>query len=258
VTDAAAIAAQLDAAVTERRALAAPFTDDDPALDVASAYDVQQRVVQHRLDRGARVVGAKLGLTSKAKQRQMQVSQPLYGRLTSDMVLDPLEPLALDDYIHVRAEPEVGFLIGDEIASPATVPAVLAATEAVFAAVELIDSRYDGFRFRLPDVVADNASAAGVVVGSVSRAPQDARDLRLLGTVLRRNGAVVATAAGAAALGHPAQAVAWLVDALAARGETLAPGSIVLSGALTDAIPVTAGDVITVEVEGLGCAEVRA
>jgi 2-oxo-3-hexenedioate decarboxylase len=251
------IAAALDDAALTRRPLEQPFTDGDASLDAETAYEVQRLVVGKRLERGARIIGAKLGLTSAAKQRQMQVDEPLYGWLTSDMVLD--SPLVdLDAFIHVRAEPEIAFLIGREIRSPATVAGVLAATDAVFAAIELIDSRYDGFRFRHPDVIADNASSAGLVVGSAARRPEEAGDLRLLGVVLRRNGAVVATAAGAAALGHPAASVAWMVDRLAERDETLEPGSIVLSGGLTDAVPLEPGSVVTAEIEGLGTVEVRA
>jgi 2-oxo-3-hexenedioate decarboxylase len=252
-----ATAAALDGAALERRALAEPFTDGDANLDADTAYDIQRLVVAKRLERGARIVGAKLGLTSKAKQRQMQVDEPLYGWLTSDMFLDST-CVDLGAFIHVRAEPEIAFLIGREIRAPATVPGVLAATDAVFAAIELIDSRYDGFRFRHPDVIADNASSAGVVVGSMARRAEELGDLRLLGIVLRRNGAVVATAAGAAALGHPALAVAWLVDRLAERDETLEPGSIILSGGLTDAVPLEPGSVVTAEIEGLGTVEVRA
>ncbi len=252
-----AIAAALDEAALVRRPLQQPFTDGDASLDVQTAYDVQRLVVGKRLERGARIVGAKLGLTSAAKQRQMQVDEPLYGWLTSDMVLgSPLVDLGA--FIHVRAEPEIGFLIGREIRTPATVAGVLAATDAVFAAIELIDSRFDGFRFRHPDVIADNASSAGLVVGSVTRRPEEAGDLRLLGVVLRRNGAVVATAAGAAALGHPAASVAWMVDRLAERDEGLESGSIVLSGGLTDAMPLEPGSVVTAEIEGLGTVEVRA
>ena len=226
-----AMATALDEAAVQRRALTHPLTDDDAGLDAATAYEIQRLVVAKRVERGARVVGAKLGLTSAAKQRQMEVSEPLYGWLTSDMVVDPSQPVDLDVFIHVRAEPEIAFLIGRELAAPATVASVLAATDAVFAAIELIDSRYEAFRFRHPDVIADNASSAGVVVG---------------------------TAAGAATLGHPARAVAWLVDRLAGRGEPLEPGSIVLSGGLTDAVPLEPGAVVTVEVEGLGTVEVRA
>jgi 2-oxo-3-hexenedioate decarboxylase len=252
-----AIAAALDAAALQRRPLEQPFTDADASLDADTAYEAQRLVVAKRLERGARIVGAKLGLTSAAKQRQMEVDQPLYGRLTSDMILES-DQVDLDAFIHVRAEPEIAFLIGREIPTPATVAGVLAATEAVFAAIELIDSRYDGFRFRLPDVIADNASSAGLVVGSVARRPDDVGDLRLLGVVLRRNGAVVATAAGAAALGHPAASVAWLIDRLAEHDETLEPGSIVLSGGLTDAVQLERGSVVTAEVEELGTVEVRA
>jgi 2-oxo-3-hexenedioate decarboxylase len=251
-----AIAAALDEAALARRPLPQPFTDD-VIMDADSAYEVQRLVVAKRLERGASIVGAKLGLTSAAKQRQMEVDQPLYGWLTSDMVLDSAH-VDLGAFIHVRAEPEIGFLIGREIRTPATVAGVLAATDAVFAAIELIDSRYDGFRFRLPDVIADNASSAGVVVGSVARRPPEVGDLRLLGVVLRKNGAVVSTAAGAAALGHPAASVAWMVDSLAERGEMLEPGAIVLWGGLTDAVPLESGSVVTAEIEELGTVEVRA
>jgi 2-oxo-3-hexenedioate decarboxylase len=253
-----AMAAALDGAALNREALSRPLTDGDAGLDATTAYEVQRSLVGKRLERGNRVVGVKLGLTSAAKQRQMQVGEPLYGWLTSDMVVDPAAPVDLDAFIHVRAEPEIAFLIGREIAAPATVTSVLAATDAVFAAIELIDSRYEGFRFRHPDVVADNASAAGFVVGSVARPAAEVGDLRLLGTVVRRNGVVVGTAAGAAALGHPASAVAWMVNRLAERGERLEPGSIVLSGALTDAFPLEPGTVVTVEIEALGTVEVRA
>jgi len=258
VTSPETFAALLDDAAVRRIALANALTDEDASLDAETAYEVQRLVVGKRVARGAHLVGAKLGLTSAAKQRQMQVSDPLYGRLTSDMVLDPSQPVDLDRFIHVRAEPEIGFVIGDVIAAPATIAGVLAATDSVFAAIELIDSRYDGFRFRLPDVIADNASSAGVLVGSVARRPSDVGDLRLLGVVVRRNGVVAGTAAGAAALGHPAQAVAWLVDRLASRGESLEPGSVVLSGGLTDALPLERGTVVSVEIEGLGTVEVRA
>ena len=252
-----AIAAALDEAALVRRPLKQPFTDGDASLDVQTAYDVQRLVVGKRLERGARIVGAKLGLTSAAKQRQMQVDEPLYGWLTSDMVLgSPLVDLGA--FIHVRAEPEIGFLIGREVRTPGDRRRRARGDDAVFAAIELIDSRFDGFRFRHPDVIADNASSAGLVVGSVTRRPEEAGDLRLLGVVLRRNGAVVATAAGAAALGHPAASVAWMVNRLAERDETLESGSIVLSGGLTDAVPLEPGSVVTAEIEGLGTVEVRA
>jgi 2-oxo-3-hexenedioate decarboxylase len=255
---AAEIAAQLDAAATGGLALAAPFTDEHPELDVEAAYGIQGLVVGARVERGARIVGAKLGLTSRAKQERMQVDEPLYGRLTSDMVLPTGTSVDLGAFIQPRAEPEIAFLLGAEIDAPATIASVLAATDLVFGALELIDSRYEAFRFRHPDVVADNASSAGVVVGSVAVPPERAGDLRLIGCVLRDGGEVVATAAGAAVLGHPAQSVAWLIDQLAARGERLPAGSIVLSGGLTDAVALRPGSLVSAEFDGLGTVELSA
>jgi 2-oxo-3-hexenedioate decarboxylase len=252
------IADRLDAAATERRALDVPFTDARPDLDTDTAYAVQQLLIRARLDRGARIVGAKLGLTSKAKQERMKVDQPLYGGLTSDMVLPAGERVDLSAFIHPRAEPEIAFLLGSEIAAPATITSVLAATQLIFGALEIIDSRYDNFRFRHPDVVADNASSAGVIAGSVALPPEQLGDLRLIGCVLRADGEIAATAAGAAVLGHPAESVAWLVNELDRRGQQLPAGSIVLSGALTDALPLRAGGSVSAEFDGLGMVEARA
>lgn len=256
MTDPAEIARELVTATVERRALSSPFTDRDPDIDLETAYLAQRLVVDARLAGGARIVGAKLGLTSRAKQERMNVAEPLYGWLTGDMMRPTGAKLDLDGFIHPRAEPEIAFLLRASPAAPASITTVLAATEAVFGALEIIDSRFEGFRFRLPDVVADNASSAGFVVGSVTRLVRDAGDLRLTGCVLRANGEVVATAAGAAVLGHPAESVAWLVNRLAARQQTLPAGAIVLSGALTDAVPLAARTVVTAEFDGLGCAEV--
>ncbi len=257
MADTAAMAEALLAAERDVRDLP-PFTDTEPDLDAGTAYAVQAMVIRAKLDAGQRVVGAKLGLTSRAKQQAMGVSDPLYGWLTDAMVAPTGEPLDLAPLIHPRAEPEVAFLLGREVATPATVTSVLAATDAVFAALEILDSRYQDFRFRLPDVIADNASSARFLLGSVAVDPRDAGDLRLVGCVLRHNGEVVATAAGGAVMGHPAASVAWLVNQLAARGETLPAGSIVLSGGLTAPVPVTAGSCVSAEFDGLGTVEVFA
>ena len=258
MTSATEVARALISAQDERRALASPFTDSMPELTAPVAYEIQQAVVNARLGPETQMVGAKLGLTSRAKQRQMSVEQPLYGWLTSDMALRAGEPLDLDALIHPRAEPEIAFVLGDVPVAPATVSSVLAATESVCAAIEIIDSRYDNFRFRLPDVIADNASSAAFVLGGVAIDPAHAGDLRLIGCVLSVDGEVVATAAGAAVLGHPAAAVAWLVNRLAERGRALPAGSIVLSGALTDAVAVGAGTRVTAEFGDLGMVEVQA
>ncbi|HEU4976307.1 MAG TPA: fumarylacetoacetate hydrolase family protein [Baekduia sp.] len=240
-----------------RRAAITRFTAD-AELDVETAYDAQWLGIQDRLAAGEQLSGLKLGLTSRAKQVTMGVDDPLYGWLTSGMLLDAADPLPLDRWIHPRVEPEIAFVMGAELTGPASIADVLAATAGVTAALEVIDSRYADFSFRLPDVVADNASAAGYVVGPRLRPVAELEDLRLLGCVLRRDGEVVHTAAGAAVMGHPAAAVAWLAGRLAASGRSIPAGAIVLSGALTDAVPLAPGATVTAELEGLGTIEVRA
>jgi len=253
--DARSIADALIVAERERKAIA-PFTDAAPDLDADTAYQAQRMVVQHRLDRGERVIGAKLGLTSRAKQEAMGVHEPLYGWLTSGMVHPSGEPLPLGELIHPRVEPEIAFLIGRELTAPATITSVLEATEAVFAAVEVLDSRYEEFRFRLPDVIADNASASRIVLGPRARAADELCDLRLLGCVLRARGDVVATAAGGAVMGHPAAAVAWLVNKLSPEDWRLERGALVLSGGLTAPVPMRPGSVVSAEFDGLGTVDV--
>lgn len=255
--DARSIADALIVAERERKAIS-PFTDAAPGLDAGTAYRAQRMLVQHRLDAGERIIGAKLGLTSRAKQEAMGVHEPLYGWLTSGMVLPYGEPLPVAELIHPRVEPEIAFLIGRELEPPVTITGVLDATEAVFAAVEVLDSRYEDFRFRLPDVIADNASGSRIVLGPRARPIGDLCDLRLLGCVLRARGEVVATAAGGAVLGHPAAAVAWLVNHLTAEDWPLKPGSLVLSGGLTAPVPMGPGSAVTAEFDGLGTIEVYA
>ena len=253
--DPRSIADALIVAERQRTAIA-PFTDADPALDAETGYQAQRMVLTYRLDRGERLIGAKLGLVSRAKQEAMGVHEPLYGWLTSGMVHPHGEPLPLGELIHPRVEPEIAFLIGRELRVPATIISVLEATEAVLATVEVLDSRYQDFRFRLPDVIADNASGSRVVLGPRARVPGDLCDLRLLGCVLRVQGDVVATAAGGAVMGHPAAAVAWLVNRLSPEDWRLEPGALVLSGGLTAPVPMRPGSVVSAEFDGLGTVDV--
>lgn len=250
--DAAALLTTAARTRTATTALTGTYGD----FDIPVAYDVQALVVADRIAQGHRVVGAKLGLTSEAKQKQMNVSEPLYGWLTDDMRIEPGEPLVVDRFIQPRVEAEIAFLIGDDLEG-ADIGAVdvLAATAAVMPAIDVLDSRYAGYSFTLPDVVADNSSSAGFITGSQLVDPVGI-DLRLLGVVLELNGQVVATAAGAAVLGHPASSVAWLVRALARRGEGLAAGMTVLSGACTAAFAVSPGDTVVARIDRLGTVEV--
>nr|WP_296064513.1 fumarylacetoacetate hydrolase family protein [uncultured Actinoplanes sp.] len=255
MTDPAQIARTLAAAERERRDIS-PFTDASPDLDENTAYDAQWAGVTARLDAGETLAGAKLGLTSRVKQQVMKVDSPLYGWVTSGMLLPFGEPVELARFIHPRVEPEIAFRLARDVATPATVTGVLAATDAVFAAVDVLDSRYADFRFRLPDVIADNASAGAFLIGPVAVPPAELEDLRLLGCVLRVNGEVVATAAGAATMGHPAASVAWLANRLAGRGQGLRAGMLVFSGGLTEPVPLTPGTSVTAEIESLGTIEV--
>jgi 2-oxo-3-hexenedioate decarboxylase len=253
--DAKEIASRLAEAEASRTEIP-QFTDLDPDLDVETAYAAQWEFVRSKLDAGEQLAGAKLGLTSRAKQEAMGLAAPLYGWITSGMIIDYGEPVDRGSLIHPRVEPEIAFLLGRDVSAPATVISVLAATEAVFGAVDILDSRYRDFRFALPDVVADNASAGGVILGPQSRRPDDLVDLRLLGCVFRTGGEVAATAAGAATMGHPAAAVAWLANRLGARGQSLHAGWLVLSGGLTAPVPLEACTTVTAEFDGLGSLEV--
>jgi 2-keto-4-pentenoate hydratase len=234
-----------------------PFTNANPFLDAETAYQAQWHVVEHRLAGGEDIAGAKLGLTSRVKRDALGIDEPLYGWLTTGMLAVHGVPVPLGRLIGPRAEPEVAFLFKAAPEPPATIASVLAATEAVLAAVEIMDSRYNG-RFRFADSVADNAGAASVVLGSAPRRPSELGDLKLLGCVFRSRGEVVGTAAAGAAMGHPAAAVAWLVNTLALRGHYLAAGTVVLTGGLTASVPLRRGSVVSAEFDGLGSIDVVA
>jgi 2-oxo-3-hexenedioate decarboxylase len=255
VIDAQGIADVLIAAERERKGIA-QFSDDHPDIDVATAYRAQQAFIQSKLDAGETFVGYKLGLTSRNKQQAMGLDAPLYGRVTSGMISTYGDPVQFDRFIHPRVESEIAFLLARDIEAPATVTSVLAATDVVFGAVDVLDSRYESFQFTLTDVVADNASAGAFYLGPIARRPDEVGDLRLIGCVVRVDGEVVMTAAGAAVMGHPAASVAWLANQLAAEGEGLEAGQLIFSGGVTAPVPVVPGGSVTFEFDGLGAIEV--
>ena len=227
-----------------------PFTKQNPFLSTAVGYATQELVVGDR-----RVVGIKLGMTSKVKRDALGIREPVYGRITEDMLVPPGQPITVAELIHPRAEPELALVVGRPIPPGADVAAVLAAIDAVYPAIEVADSRY-AEPFRLVDSVADNAGAARVVLGDQPRKPDDLVDLHVLGCVFEFPGGFD-TAAGGAAMGHPAAALAWLAGALAARDDRIEPGTVVLTGGLTAAVPLRAGDRLTAEFDGLDTVEVR-
>ncbi len=249
MTDVSELAARLAKAVADRTAIA-PLSDEAPGLDAAAGYAVQAVA----REQACPLAGWKLGVTSRAKQAQVGVHEPVRGFLASANALDLGEPLVTGELIQPRAEPEIVFIMGRDLSGPSVTAAdVLAATSRVAVGIEILDSRFLDYRFTMPDVIADNTSAGRFIVGTP--VPPDGIDLRLAGVVLEHNGDVVATAAGAAALGHPAASVAWLVRSLAAEGEGLTAGQVILSGGLTAAVPVRPGDVVVASIDRLGTIE---
>jgi len=248
------IARALIEAARQRTGIA-PLTNTYPDLDFDTAYEVQDAVVEARVSAGATVVGGKLGLTSKAKQVQMNVDRPLYGFLTDDMQIDTGQAVVCSDYIQPRCEPEIAFLLGRDLhGSHVTASHVLDAASLVFPAIDVLDSRFSGYKFTFMDVIADNSSCAGFTLGGTGTDPRGI-DLRLVGCSFEKNGQLVATAAGAAVMGHPAAAVAWMVRQLAVRGRGLHAGQVIMAGALTEAIAVSPGDTVVARFDRLGTVE---
>ncbi len=232
-------------------------TDAYPDMDHADAYEVQDALWRLQEARGERLVGLKMGLTSRAKMAQMGVDAPISGFLTDAHVAHEGAAIDTARLIHPKVEPEIAFVTHRDLRGPGcTVAEVLAATEFVLGALEVIDSRYEAFRFDLRSVIADNTSASRFLLAGTRAAPGDL-DLRTLGVVLERNGEVVQTGAGAAVLGHPAVSVATLADMLWSRGRSIPAGTLVLTGGLTAAIPVSTGDTITASFAGLGSLTAR-
>lgn len=240
----------LDAETTA--AARGPLTDEWDALDVDTAYAVQDEALRLRQERGETVVGVKLGLTSRAKQQRMGIDRPALAWLTDAMVHPTGDRLPRKRLIQPRAEPEIAFVMRERLAGPGVTAArALAAVESVHGAVEIIDSRYAGYRFTLPDTVADNGSSALFTIGSVARSPREL-DLAIEACLLEVDGDVVDTAAGAAVQGHPAEALALAANALGERGLALEPGWIVLTGGMTDAVPVEPAARVAVHFTHLG------
>jgi 2-oxo-3-hexenedioate decarboxylase len=229
------------------------ITDQYPNLTIDEAYDLQKKLVERRMEKTkTKRLGIKLGLTSKAKQEMMGVHEAIYGYLLSDMLALEWEPLQQHRLIHPKAEPEIAFIMGEDLMGHnVSADDVMKAAKFVVAAIEVIDSRYKDFRFTLPDVIADNCSSAKLILGSKMVKPEEL-DLASIGMVMSKNGEMVASGAGSAVLGHPAEAVAWAVQKLAQRGEGLKKGDIVLSGALSEAIAFDMDDTIVAQFDGLG------
>ena len=242
--------------LTHRQTLE-PLSIRYPEITIDDAYAIQQHMLARRLAAGERVIGKKIGVTSQAVMDMLGVFQPDFGWLTDRMVYNEGQPIPADTLIQPKAEGEIAFILKKTLKGPGVTAAdVIAATEGVMACFEIVDSRIRDWKIKIQDTVADNASCGALVLGDRLVDPRDV-DLGTCGMVLEKNGEIVATGAGAAALGHPANAVAWLANTLGEHDIALEAGEIILSGSLAAMVPAGAGDNLRVAIGGIGGCSVR-
>ncbi|SEG87342.1 2-keto-4-pentenoate hydratase [Thermomonospora echinospora] len=233
------------------RAPIPPLVETFPGIDAVDAYEIQLINIGRRVAAGAVVGGHKVGLSSKAMQQMMGVDEPDYGHLLGDMALRQDEPVEAARYCYPRVEVEVGFVLGADLpGEDCTEDDVLAATERVVPALELIDSRIVDWRIALADTIADNASSAGYVIGAGR--PPAGLDLTAIEATLYRDGEPVVSGRSDAVLGNPVTCVAWLARKVASFGVRLRAGHLVLPGSCTRAIDVAAGQTFTADFTDLG------
>ncbi len=247
---------ELYTAFAERKPIS-PLSDRLPEMTIGDAYLIQQRMLRHRLDKGEKVVGKKIGITSQAVMNMLNVHQPDFGYLLDGMIYNDGDAIPMNTLISPRAEGEIAFLLSRDLRGPGITEAdVMAATDCVMPCFEIVDSRIRDWKIKIQDTVADNASSGVFVLGDRVVNPSGL-DLPLCGMILEKNGEVVATGAGAAALGSPAASVAWLANALGELGTSLQAGEVILSGALASMMPATAGDTFRVAIGDIGSCTVR-
>ena len=225
------------------------LTGDNPDLTVEDAYAIQAMSLARRYGRGERRVGMKMGLTSRAKMAQVGVSEMIWGRLTDAMQVEEGTAIDISGYVHPRVEPEVAYLLKAPLSGNVTQAQALAAVEAVAPALEIIDSRYQNFKFTLPDVVADNSSSSGFVVGEWRKPDLDVSNL---GVILEADGQMVQVGSTAAILGNPARSLVAAARLVAQWGERLEAGWIVLAGGITAAHPLAPGMTVRTVMQDMG------
>lgn len=251
-----ALGDELYVAAKECRALE-PLTSRHADLTVDDAYRIQQRVNARRIEAGERMIGKKIGVTSQVVMDMLGVYQPDFGMLSDAMLYREGEAIPAASLIQPKAEGEIAFVLRHDLQGPGvSVADVLAATAGVMACFEIVDSRIKDWKIRIEDTVADNASCGVFVLGEQM---VDPRKVDLVGCTmtLEKNGTVVTTGTGAAALGNPLEAVAWLANTLGQLNEPLKAGDVVLSGSLAAMVPVAAGDSLKVSIDGIGSCLVR-
>lgn len=242
-----------DLAEAERsRVPMTPLTDRYGDIDVVDAYEIQLINIRQRVAEGARIIGHKVGLSSKAMQDMMGVDEPDYGHLLDEMEVFENVPVKSSNFLYPRVEVEVGFILADDLpGAGCTEEDVLAATAAFAPAIELIDTRITNWQIKLCDTIADNASSAGWVLGEARVSPKDI-DIRNIDAVLTNHGKIVAEGRSDAVLGNPVTAVAWLARKVESFGVRLKAGDIVLPGSCTRAIDAPPGSDFVADFAGLG------
>ncbi|WP_267929697.1 fumarylacetoacetate hydrolase family protein [Paraburkholderia sp. ZP32-5] len=238
-----------------------PLTHEDPSLSVSDAYAIQRAMVAHRIAAGQRVVGKKIGITSRAVMDMLGVEQPDFGVLLSGMAYEDGAAISASRFISPRAEGEIAFVMARDISGPGLSRDDLRASIAyAVPCFEIVDSRIRDWKITIADTVADNGSSGAFVLGDAIaplNSPHHALDLRCAGMVLEKNGQIVGTGAGAAALGDPLTCVTWLANQLGEFGIGLKAGEVILSGSLSIMFPVAAGDSISMTISGLGTCRAR-
>ena len=233
------------------------FTDRFPEISIPEAYAIQLKLVQTRVKNGEVIVGRKIGLCAKANQEIFGIDEPIYGHIFDSMVTPEGDPISMSRLLRPVIEGEICFVLKDDLKGPGVTTAkVLAATAGVMPAIEIADSRFKERRRKAPDPISENSGAAMVVLGG-QLTPVANIDLRLVGMVLEKDGEVIATGAGAAVLGNPAQSVASLANKLAGYGMSLCSGEFIISGSLTAAVPAEAGACFRATFDRLGSVSVR-
>ena len=232
-----------------RNALSISQLSQTEEFSLAQAYEIQRLSIERRLQRSEKLVGYKLGFTSKAKMIQMGVDDLIWGRLTDQMIIEEGGEISLTDYVHPRVEPELCFLLNKPLSGKVSMHEAWNAVEAVAPAMEVIDSRYENFKFSLEDVVADNCSSSGFVVGHWQKPDVDIANL---GMILRVNGRDIGFGTSASILGHPARSLVAAARCLGEVDEQLLPGQVLMAGAATEAMALAAGQFIQLQVDRMG------
>ena len=245
-------------AALRSRTTVPPLTSREPSVTIEDGYWISRRMLERRIADGEKVIGKKIGVTSKAVQRMLDVHQPDFGWLTDRMAYEDACDMPIGaELIQPRAEGEIAFLLKRDLVGPGvTTDDVLAATECVMPCFEIVDSRIRDWKIKIQDTVSDNASSGLFLVGADRVSPRGL-DLYSCGMVVEKNGEIISTGAGAAALGSPLTCVAWLANTLGAFGIPLRAGEVILSGSLVPLEPVKPGDHMKVTVGGIGTAHVR-